>query len=182
MNSKEKKFTKQNCQDFQKIFLKLACSLLSQCTLQQIIQLTQSICMNNLIMLCTTKIGLNLITVLINRTVLFKNELSISGWDSVYEYLFNSLKTHLTQCFPPNTNSKEDTYIWQFFASLAMAGRLDHQRIIIDEIRDFIFHAIDVAERDVTTTEDLKIKIYQNLNLFFNVMGLVCRNGEITEL
>lgn len=182
MNPREKKFTKQNCQDFQKIFLKLACSMLSQCTLQQIIQLTQSICMNNLIMLCTTKIGLNLITVLINRTVLFKNELSMSGWESVYEYLFNSLKTHLTQCFPPNTNSKEDTYIWQFFASLAMAGRLDHQRIIIDEIRDFIFHAIDVAERDVTTTDDLKIKIYQNLNLFFNVMGLVCRNGEITEL
>lgn len=138
--------------------------------------------MNNLIMLCTTKIGLNLITVLINRTVLFKNELSMSGWDNVYEYLFNSLKNHLSQCFPPNTSSKEDTYIWQFFASLAMAGRLDHQRIIIDEIRDFIFHAIDVAERDVSTTEDLKIKIYQNLNLFFNVMGLVCRNGEITEL
>lgn len=182
MNPKDKKFNKQNCQDFQKIFLKLACSMLSQCTLQHIIQLTQSICMNNLIMLCTTKIGLNLITVLINRTVLFKNELSMSGWDNVYEYLFNSLKNHLSQCFPPNTSSKEDTYIWQFFASLAMAGRLDHQRIIIDEIRDFIFHAIDVAERDVSTTEDLKIKIYQNLNLFFNVMGLVCRNGEITEL
>ncbi|KAL6925958.1 hypothetical protein ACO0SA_000567 [Hanseniaspora valbyensis] len=175
-------FSKQECVDFQKIFLKLTCSMLSQCTLQQIIQLTQSICSNNLVLLCTTKIGLNLITVLINRTVLFKNELQMSSWDSVYEFLFTQLQSHFSQFFPPLNNGKEDTYIWQFFASLAMAGKLNHQRVIIDEIRDHIFYAIDVAEKGENTTEELKIKIYQNLNLFFNVMGLVCRNGEITEL
>lgn len=175
-------FSKQECVDFQKVFLKLTCSMLSQCSLQQIIQLTQSICANNLVLLCTTKIGLNLITVLINRTVLFKNDLQMSTWDSVYEFLFTQLQTHFSQVFPPHNNGKEDTYIWQFFASLAIAGKLTHQRVIIDEIRDHIFYSIDVAEKGENTSEELKIKIYQNLNLFFNVMGLVCRNGEITEL
>ncbi|XBW35399.1 hypothetical protein QEN19_000965 [Hanseniaspora menglaensis] len=181
-NTENNNFSKQECLDFQKIFLKLTCSMLSQCSLQQIIQLTQSICANNVVLLCTTKIGLNLITVLINRTVLFKNELQMSSWDSIYEFLFTQLQGNFASFFPLNNNGKEDTYIWQFFASLAMAGKLNHQRVIIDEIRDHIFYAIDVAEKSESTTEELKIKIYQNLNLFFNVMGLVCRNGEITEL
>ncbi|QLL31107.1 hypothetical protein HG536_0A09240 [Torulaspora globosa] len=211
---------------FQAVFLKIIVSFLSSSAnfIEIMGLLLYLIKNNNVSFISTSKIGLNLITVLISRAALIRQDINrtnvlsspeISAWNEVYDKLFTSLETKLFLVFPPKeymekivqatsrpahgagssqavpkalTASYDQAYIWQFLASLALSGKLNHQRIIIDEIRDEIFGTISVAEElgksqeDATASQYKKDKLYQDLNLFLNVMGLVARDGEITEL
>lgn len=208
---------------FQAVFLKIIVSFLSSSAnfIEIMGLLLYLIKNNNVSFISTSKIGLNLITVLISRAALIRQDINrsnvlsspeISAWNEVYDKLFTSLETKLSLVFPPKEYTDkvvrttlgsasgsppviaaspqhyDQAYIWQFLASLALSGKLNHQRIIIDEIRDEIFGTINVAEElgkgqeDQPASQYKKDKLYQDLNLFLNVMGLVARDGEITEL
>lgn len=197
---------------FQSIFLKIIVSFLSSSAefLEVMGLLINVIQNNNVSFITTSRIGLNLITVLISRAALMKQDVSrgkllssmeVSTWSEVYDRLFTALETKLSAVFPTQeymqhvisvyeqeTTQYDQSYIWQFFASLALSGKLNHQRILIDEVRDEIFDVISKAEElKNTAQQDPKLvyqrnKYYQDLNLFLNVMGLVARDGEITEL
>lgn len=210
---------------FQSVFLKIIVSFLSSSAefLEVISLLLALIKDNNVSFISTSKIGLNLITVLISRAALIKQDINrgtvlssseISTWNEIYDKLFTALETRLALVFPPEEYTNrvvaissspslssangeqtaknhyyDHSYIWQFFASLALSGKLNHQRVIIDEIRDEIFGTISKAEelaKSTTVDEQVALyqrdKMYQDLNLFLNVMGLVARDGEITEL
>lgn len=216
---------------FQSVFLKIIVSFLSN-SAEFIEVMSLLLCLiknNNVSFITTSKIGLNLITVLISRAALIKQDINrgnvlsspeISTWNEVYDKLFTSLETKLASVFPPQDYTDkivgvtshspssapsnggtpqppnlsqpfyDQSYIWQFLASLALSGKLNHQRIIIDEIRDDIFGTITKAEEmgKLQSTSEQQVtvyqreKLYQDLNLFLNVMGLVARDGEITEL
>ncbi|SCV01422.1 LAMI_0G11386g1_1 [Lachancea mirantina] len=215
---------------FQSIFLKIIVSFLSSSAeFMEVMGLLLALVKNNNVSFITTsKIGLNLITVLISRAALIKQDVNrgsilssseISSWNEIYDKLFTALETRLSLIFPPSeytqkivsiTNPQpapsvpgtplaatftkpsfyDSSYIWQFLASLALSGKLNHQRIIIDEVRDEIFGTISKAEEFTKSAavEDQPMalyqrdKLYQDLNLFLNVMGLVARDGEISEL
>ncbi|CCF59024.1 hypothetical protein KAFR_0F04290 [Kazachstania africana CBS 2517] len=205
---------------FQTVFLKIIVSFLSNNSnfIEIMGLLLHLIKNNNVSFISTSKIGLNLITVLISRAALIRQDSNrsnilsspeISTWNEIYDKLFTSLESKLSLIFPPKeytnkiisiTNDpqflQDDTelnlcyydqaYIWQFLASLALSGKLNHQRIIIDEVRDEIFGTITLAEslKSVNSNDSTyrREKLYQDLNLFLNVMGLVSRDGEITEL
>lgn len=197
---------------FQSVCLKIIVSFLSSSAefIEVMTLLINVIQNNNVSFITTSRIGLNLITVLISRAALMKQDVTrgkilssveIATWGEVYDRLFTSLETKLALIFPSpeymqhvvNIHEQESpqydqSYIWQFFASLALSGKLNHQRIIIDEVRDEIFSVISKAEElTLAAQTDPKLsfqrnKYYQDLNLFLNVMGLVARDGEITEL
>lgn len=197
---------------FQSVFLKIIVSFLSSSAefLEVMSLLINVIQNNNVSFITTSRIGLNLITVLISRAALMKQDVSrgkllssveVSTWSEVYDRLFTSLETKLTAIFPTpeymqhaisvyeqDSTQYDQSYIWQFLASLALSGKLNHQRILIDEVRDEIFEVISKAEElNAPSQQDPKLayqrnKFYQDLNLFLNVMGLVARDGEITEL
>ncbi|CEP61104.1 deadenylation-dependent mRNA-decapping factor PAT1 LALA0_S02e06810g [Lachancea lanzarotensis] len=211
---------------FQSVFLKIIVSFLSSSAeFVEVLGLLLALVKNNNVsFISTSKIGLNLITVLISRAALIKQDVSrgnvlssmeASSWNEIYDKLFTSLETKLAIVFPPDEYTSkvvaasttgtltsattgqsvkhqfyDQSYIWQFLASLALSGKLNHQRVIIDEIREEIFGTISRAEQLVSSspTEEQQIalyqrdKLYQDLNLFLNVMGLVARDGEISEL
>ncbi|CAR21319.1 deadenylation-dependent mRNA-decapping factor PAT1 [Lachancea thermotolerans CBS 6340] len=211
---------------FQSVFLKIIVSFLSSSAefLEVLGLLLALVKNNNVSFISTSKIGLNLVTVLISRAALIKQDVSrgsvlssveASSWNEIYDKLFTALETKLAAVFPPEeytskvvaTSSNgtptsatvgqssghqfyDQSYIWQFLASLALSGKLNHQRVIIDEIREEIFGTISRAEQLVKNVpvEEQQIalyqrdKLYQDLNLFLNVMGLVARDGEISEL
>ncbi|SCU92156.1 LADA_0F14730g1_1 [Lachancea dasiensis] len=211
---------------FQSVFLKIIVSFLSSSAefLEVLGLLLALVKNNNVSFISTSKIGLNLITVLISRAALIKQDVSrgnvlssmeASTWNEIYDKLFTALETKLAVVFPPDEYSSrvvatsssgtvtsatvgqsskhqfyDQSYIWQFLASLALSGKLNHQRVIIDEIREEIFGTISRAEQLSSTApvEEQQIalyqrdKLYQDLNLFLNVMGLVARDGEISEL
>lgn len=207
---------------FQTVFLKIIVSFLSSSSnfIEIMGLLLHLIKNNNVSFISTSKIGLNLITVLISRAALIRQDTNrsnllsspeISTWNEIYDKLFTALESKLAAVFPPkeyiekvatvsqNGNQNNSTsqyydqaYIWQFLASLALSGKLNHQRIIIDEVRDQIFGTINEAEQlkeqakaPMDSNDDSmyrREKLYQDLNLFLNVMGLVSRDGEISEL
>lgn len=214
----------KNIDLFQTVFLKIIVSFLSNSSnfIEIMGLLLHLIKNNNVSFISTSKIGLNLITVLISRAALIRQDTNrsnvlsspeISTWNEIYDKLFTALESKLSSVFPPkdyidrivSVNAKnnpagssiilnyyDQAYIWQFLASLALSGKLNHQRIIIDEIREEIFGTINAAEElknqkneEGVQPEDVmyrREKLYQDLNLFLNVMGLVSRDGEITEL
>jgi len=208
---------------FQTVFLKIIVSFLSSSSnfIEIMGLLLHLIKNNNVSFISTSKIGLNLITVLISRAALIRQDTNrsnmlsspeISTWNEIYDKLFTALESKLAAVFPPKEYIQKVTsvhlkghvapgatpqhydqaYIWQFLASLALSGKLNHQRIIIDEVRDQIFGTINEAEQlketaktPTESVDDLvyrREKLYQDLNLFLNVMGLVSRDGEISEL
>ncbi|KAK5781765.1 hypothetical protein RI543_000951 [Arxiozyma heterogenica] len=233
---------------FQTVFLKIIVSFLSNSSnfIEIMSLLLHLIKNNNVAFISTSKIGLNLITVLISRAALIRQDSNrssvlstpeISTWNEIYDKLFTALESKISNIFPPkeyidkinqlssqsandnnntnhtninnkNNNSQsspmthyyDQAYIWQFLASLALSGKLNHQRIIIDEVRDEIFGTINQAEllkeqlqqklamdgnQNTAVSDEImyrREKLYQDLNLFLNVMGLVSRDGEITEL
>jgi DNA topoisomerase 2-associated protein PAT1 len=139
---------------------------------------------NNVAFLATSKLGTSLITILLSRAEIIKQEQNISSediqdWANAYDKLFSSLETKLSLLFPATKSNYDDSYIWQFFASLALSGKLNHQRIIVDEIRDEIFGSVTRAKESDDAT---KLKIISNLNLFLNVIGLNANGEEIVEL
>ncbi|ODV61067.1 deadenylation-dependent mRNA-decapping factor PAT1 ASCRUDRAFT_21023, partial [Ascoidea rubescens DSM 1968] len=166
------------------------------------------------------KIGLSLLTILISKVELLKQQVdasilntskSMAGltvndiviWNQIYDTFFRLLQNNLLEVFPKNLYTDDsisfvkntesvltfdDSYIWQFLASLALSGKLQHQRIIIDEIRDKIFGVVTFAKKlqeheDNVYFKEESIKKLKHLNLFLNVMGLNANeNGDISEL
>lgn len=204
---------------FQTVFLKIIVSFLSSSSnFIEIMGLLLHLIKNNSVsFISTSKIGLNLITVLISRAALIRQDTNrsnmlsspeISTWNEIYDKLFTALESKIAAVFPPREyiakvteksagsaaapQHYDQAYIWQFLASLALSGKLNHQRIIIDEVRDQIFGTLAEAGQlataaagpgpDAADSRYRRDKLYQDLNLFLNVMGLVARDGEISEL
>ncbi|GMM36993.1 Pat1 protein [Saccharomycopsis crataegensis] len=167
---------------------------------------------NGLVKLLPNKIGLTLITILVSKIELIRQDINIMSsdliiWTNVYDKLFNNLISKLINVFPKQLyindeiswikeygqdkstvvkkTAFDDSYIWHFLASLALAGKLQHQRIIVDEVREKVFECVEFAKKlgqDASFKEE-SIKKLGNLNLFLNVMGLnASESGDITEL
>ena len=150
---------------------------------------------NNVSFVSTTKIGLSILTTLLSRAELIIGEGSISAtdlseWSSCYDELFTSLESRIAAIFPPNPEDVDDgssgeNYIWQFLATLSLGGKLSHQRIIVDEVRDEIFGVMNrakaIANTDMANLYK-KQNLLNNLNMYFVVMVLVADETEIKEL
>lgn len=151
---------------------------------------------NNVSFVSTTKIGLSILTTLISRAELIIGEGSISAtdlseWSSCYDELFTSLESRIAAIFPPHEDGEDvgatssDNYVWQFLATLSLGGKLSHQRIIVDEVRDEIFSVMARAKAiDNSDLQNLykKQNLLNNLNMYLVVMGLVADENEIKEL
>ena len=150
---------------------------------------------NNVSFVSTTKIGLSILTTLLSRAELIIGEGTISAtdlseWSSCYDELFTSIESRIAAIFPPNPEDVDDgssreNYVWQFLATLSLGGKLSHQRIIVDEVRDEIFGVMNRAK--AIENSDLanlykKQNLLNNLNMYLVVMGLVADELEIKEL
>ncbi|KAH3661339.1 hypothetical protein OGAPHI_006746 [Ogataea philodendri] len=190
---------------FQLTVMKTLVLFVSESNFQQVLRFIAHIVengSNNILFLTTTKIGLSLITILVSRLELIKQEYAgglsaqdLAQWQTVYDHLFQALEGRLATIFPPylsnddsrkvrnSQSNSDDSYIWQFLASLSLAGQLSHQRIVVDEIRNEIFGSMGVSKA-LKESGDLQTadKHLTNLNLFLNVMGLKASDSDITEL
>lgn len=138
----------------------------------------------------TTKIGLSILTSLLSRAELIKGEGSISAtdlseWTSCYDELFTALESRIAAIFPPCHEDSQNDYVWQFLATLSLGGKLSHQRIIVDEVRDEIFGVMNrakaISNSDMAKLHE-KQNMLNNLNMYLVVMGLVANENEILEL
>lgn len=145
---------------------------------------------NVLSFVSTTKIGLSVVTSLLSRAELMTGEghisaTDLSAWTSCYDELFTALESRIAAIFSPHQADTEDDYVWQFLATLSLGGKLSHQRIIVDEVRDEIFGVMNRAKAlDCSVPANLykKQNMLNNLNMYLVVMGLVADENEIQEL
>lgn len=137
---------------------------------------------NDVVLVGSTKIGLAFLTVLISRAELISQQDEVASedldsWQTTFNTLFVKLQGHLSGIFPPR--NVDDSYVWHFLASLALAAKLEHQRVIVDEVRERIFGTMAEAK---ALPAELGAQKISNLNLFLNVMGLNATTTEIGEL
>lgn len=145
---------------------------------------------NVLSFVSTTKIGLSVVTSLLSRAELMTGEghisaTDLSAWTSCYDELFTALESRIAAIFSPHQADTEDDYVWQFLATLSLGGKLSHQRIIVDEVRDEIFGVMNRAKAldcSVPANVYKKQNMLNNLNMYLVVMGLVADENEIQEL
>lgn len=157
----------------------------------EIISLLRIVVHHNVVsFVSTTKIGLSILTTLLSRAELMKGEGTISAtdlsaWTSCYDELFTALESRIAAIFPPGVDDVDDDYVWQFLATLSLGGKLSHQRIIVEEVRDEIFGVMTRAKAiDNSDMANLykKQAMLNNLNMYLVVMGLVADENEIQEL
>lgn len=173
-------------------FCKVLMNLVQDFRFHEIIGLLVILIQHNAVsFVSTTRIGLSILTTLLSRAELIKGEGSISAtdlseWTSCYDELFTALESRIAAVFPPGHGDTEnDGYIWQFLATLSLGGKLSHQRIIVDEVREEIFGVMNKAKS--INNSDLanlhkKQTMLNNLNMYLVVMGLVADENEIQEL
>lgn len=156
---------------------------------------------NNVVHVARTKIGLSILTVLISQAEFISQQedktassvgsadassapahkpvdpVELANWKATFNSLFSSLQNHLASLFPPRR--VDDSYVWHFLASLALAASLDHQRVIVDEVREKIFGTMAEAK---ALPPEMGVQKIANLNLFLNVMGLSATTTEIGQM
>lgn len=172
-------------------FCKVLMNAVQDFKFNEIIKLLLILIQHNVVsFVSTTKIGLSVLTTLLSRAELMRGEGTISAtdlseWTSCYDELFTSLESRIAAIFPPSHSDTEDDYVWQFLATLSLGGKLSHQRIIVDEVRDEIFGVMNRAK--AINNNDManlykKQSMLNNLNMYLVVMGLVADENEIQEL
>lgn len=173
------------------IFCKVLMNSVQDFKFHEIIGLLVILIQHNVVsFVSTTKIGLSILTSLLSRAELIRGEGTISAtdlseWTSCYDELFTSLESRIAAIFPPNHGDSQNDYVWQFLATLSLGGKLSHQRIIVDEVRDEIFGVMNRAKAipnsDMARLHE-KQNMLNNLNMYLVVMGLVANENEILEL
>lgn len=182
-NGELKARSRESIEVFSQAVLPPLVHLISESNYDVVIGLLDIILGNSdIVHLCSTKIGLAFLTVLISRAELINQEENVEqhdveNWQNTFNTLFSKTRGHLLGMFPPR--NVDDSYVWHFLASLAVAARLEHQRVLVDEVREKIFGTMNEAKALPMEIGAAKIS---NLNLFLNVMGLNATATEITEL
>ncbi|GEQ70366.1 hypothetical protein JCM33374_g4043 [Metschnikowia sp. JCM 33374] len=172
-------------------FCKVLMNAVQDFKFKEILSLLSILAQHNVVsFVSTTKIGLSILTTLLSRAELMRGEGSISAtdlseWTSCYDELFTALESRIAAIFPPTHGDTEDDYVWQFLATLSLGGKLSHQRIIVEEVKDEIFGVMSRAKAiDNSDLANLykKQSMMNNLNMYLVVMGLVADENEIQEL
>jgi DNA topoisomerase 2-associated protein PAT1 len=128
-----------------------------------------------------TKIGLVLLTTLVSRAEILKQEdvqAHSSGerqqlWQqyaSTYTALFNAVEPMLAHIFPDaNPLATDDVYVWQFLAAMGAAANAEQQQRLVIGVKDRVMSAVAGA-RTLPPGEQERRK--GEVNLFMRALGL----------
>ncbi|KAJ3323023.1 hypothetical protein HDV06_002469 [Boothiomyces sp. JEL0866] len=131
---------------------------------------------HNLIWLAKSKVGLVLLTMLLHRAENLKeaaispasasgapNENDLGMWEEIYSFIFESYKGQFPSIFSSSASAADEVYVWQFLSAMAVgASGIDHQRILVTELRENI----------IQTSKTNHPRAMENVNLFLNALGL----------
>ncbi|KAJ3196641.1 hypothetical protein HK101_008218 [Irineochytrium annulatum] len=155
---------------------------------------------HNMVWLARSRVGLAFLTMLLSRAEILKqgggaaqglappSAEDLSLWTDLYNFLFHSLHTHFASIFPPastdpNAPPTDEVYVWQFLAAMAVgATTVDHQRVLVSEVRG---NVIEASRRGQRTGEDkggLNAKAVANVDLFLNALGLGITASQLAAM
>jgi len=131
-----------------------------------------------------TKVGIMILTMLVSRAEALREQQSQATssltpdqqnewrqYTSLYTTLFTVLEPLLPHIFP-NTNptSSEDTYVWQFLASVGVAANAEQQQRLVLGVKDRVMSAVGAA-RTLPKGGEQERRLGE-VNLFMAALGL----------
>lgn len=120
-----------------------------------------------------SKIGLSMLTMLISRAELIKQESpSDQEWDqwlNLYNRFFNAVEPLLLDIFPGSINDGQDVYVWQFLAASGIGASPDQQQRLVIAVKDRVMQTVAQSK---TLPPDMASERLGNVNLFMRAIGL----------
>lgn len=87
-----------------------------------------------------TKVGLDILTMLISRAELvkqgeFPDDQEWDHWLHIYNRLFDTIEPLLANIFPGSTNAGQDEYVWRFLAASGIGASPDQQQRLVIAVK-----------------------------------------------
>lgn len=87
-----------------------------------------------------TKVGLNILTMLISRAELIKqgeatDDQEWEHWLNLYNRLFDTVEPLLTKIFTDSINAGQDEYVWRFLAASGIGANPDQQQRLVIAVK-----------------------------------------------
>jgi len=122
-----------------------------------------------------TKIGVSILTMLISRAELVRQQPAANEdwqqWAELYGRLFDTVEPVLPYLFPTDTNvsASEDVHVWQFLAAMGVGASPDQQQRLVLGVKDRVMETVAVSK---TLPEAMSAKRLGDVNLFMRAIGL----------
>jgi len=129
----------------------------------------------NMHVVARSKIGMDLLTILISRAELLKQsapEIKPGDWEQwteLYNRLFDSIEPVLPAIFPGNANDTGDMYVWQFLAAMGVGASPEQQQRLVIGVKDRVMETVAVSK---ALPADMASARLANVNLFMRAIGL----------
>jgi DNA topoisomerase 2-associated protein PAT1 len=130
-----------------------------------------------------TKAGLMILTMLVSRAEVLRDQYSNSSasspdqqnewrqYTSLYTQLFSALEPLLPHMFPDtNPTSSEDVHVWQFLAAMGVAANAEQQQRLVLGVKDRVMSAVGAA-RTLPKGGERERRLGE-VNLFMAALGL----------
>ncbi|XDG07203.1 hypothetical protein ABKA04_006818 [Annulohypoxylon sp. FPYF3050] len=128
----------------------------------------------NLDIVCRTRIGCSMLTMILSRAELAKQagqatEQTWQQWVGTFNQFFNALEPTLPHIFPGTVASGEDIYVWQFLAAIGIGASLEEQQRLVLAVKDRVMDTYSLSK---TLPPDMAKTRLDNVNLFMRSIGL----------
>ena len=134
----------------------------------------------NVQVIVRTKIGVSILTILISRAELIKQQQQQADdltaddwqqWSEAYGHLFDTVEPVLPYVFPTDTNlsASDDVHVWQFLAAMGVGASPDQQQRLVLGVKDRVMETVAVSK---TLPEEISAKRLADVNLFMRAIGL----------
>lgn len=132
--------------------------------------------------LVRTKIGTNLLIVLLSRAEILVQNLpssnqDVNQWSETYNRLFDAVEPVLPAIFPAPSSANpeshiaaaDDVHIWQFLAAMGVGASPDQQQRLVLGVKDRVMMTVGVCR---TLPADMRERREGEVNLFLRAIGL----------
>lgn len=129
----------------------------------------------NVSTLVRTRIGVNILTLLVTRAELVRQttpslpEGEWEQWLLLYNRLFDMVEPSLGILFPGSVNDVEDVYVWQFLAAMGVMASPEQQQRLVLGVKDRVMETVGVSK---ALPKELAATRLGHVNLFMTAIGL----------
>ncbi|CAF9917200.1 MAG: hypothetical protein HETSPECPRED_003176 [Heterodermia speciosa] len=121
-----------------------------------------------------TKVGLNILTMLLSRAELVKQSQNPSDqewnqWVNLYNRFFDVIEPMLGIIFPGSVHDGQEMYVWQFLAATGIGANPDQQQRLVVAVKDRVMETVVQSK---TLPPDMASQRLADVNLFMRAIGL----------
>lgn len=128
----------------------------------------------NLSAVARTRVGLEVLTMLLSRAAIVKateatDDQTWDEWLGIYNRFFDLLEPLLGEIFPASVNAGQDQYVWQFLAATGSGANPEQQQRLVLAVKDRV---METLQQSKTLPLEMASQRRGNVNLFMQAIGL----------